>query len=661
MREFLCRSERASRDSVKKIHYRDTPDATRFGWHRVVQEGQSVRLTYVVVASLALALGCGDDDRPPSRDGGGGGSDGGGMEDGGPIPTVCTPGQYACSGNTRYLCGDDGRTRLNEEVCAAACSPTLGCVACMPGQRSCDGTNSMICATDGSRFVTSRDCAENSATCGPSGYCTDDCAAAESTLSNIGCEYWPAPLPNLSNIRMNGYDFRVVVANPNSQPANVRVFRGDTMVSSTMVAANGLEAIVLPWVDSLTFSISGAPWQSLTVANGSYRLLSDRPVTVAQFNPFEYSRSGGDPSYTNDASLLLPAHSLTGNYIASSFVPLSAADPGFIFLPDTYSKYPGYIAITGITREPTQVSIALSAPVAADAGGRFPATPRGGTISFMLQRGEVAVVAAAPPPDCTSSRPGRRSDDTGRFFCNEAEHDLTGSRISSNHPIVVFGGHVCAYVPYSAQACDHLENQMPPLETWGSSFVSGPLRDTGSSAPNLLRVTAAFDGTEVTVDPPQGGTSSFTLSAGQWREVEITSPYRVNANRAIMATQYLVGQYATTPAASRGDPAMVVLPPSEQFRRDYTFVAPTSYNSGTQGQNFVLVVRPTGVPVMLDGGAVSTTWTTVGDREVGILPIEGGTRRMESTEPFGVIVYGMGQFTSYAYPAGLNLEEILLI
>ena len=30
-------------------------------------------------------------------------------------------------------------------------------------------------------------------------------------------------------------------------------------------------------------------------------------------------------------------------------------------------------------------------------------------------------------------------------------------------------------------------------------------------------------------------------------------------------------------------------------------------------------------------------------------------------EEDGVIVVGMGQFTSYAYPAGLNLEEILLI
>ena len=34
---------------------------------------------------------------------------------------------------------------------------------------------------------------------------------------------------------------------------------------------------------------------------------------------------------------------------------------------------------------------------------------------------------------------------------------------------------------------------------------------------------------------------------------------------------------------------------------------------------------------------------------------------VDGATPFGVIVYGMGQQTSYAYPAGLNLEEILLI
>ncbi|HJL02118.1 MAG TPA: IgGFc-binding protein [Polyangiaceae bacterium LLY-WYZ-15_(1-7)] len=637
---------------------------------------------------LLVAVGCGDDDRRPARDGGAvdaGGSDGStpGVDSG---PMGCTPGEFACAGNIYYQCGPDGMSRTNEMVCEGACDPAAGCVACMPGTRRCEGTVSMVCAPDGSGFVTARDCAENGSTCGSSGFCNDACGAAESSRSNIGCEYWPVPLANVPGFE-DRYDFRVVVANPDdAASANVRVFRGSTMVSSVSVPPNGLQDIVLPWIAGMSDGIEPPDWTSLTTPNGAYRLISDLPVTVAQFNPFEYdngmTRPNPDPlgpplpdySFTNDASLLLPAHSFTGNYIASSFVPLSTTQdqPGLFFgRMRQSSAWPGYVTIVGITPEPTTVQMSLSAPIAADASGRFPAASRGGSISFTIQRGEVVHVVAAAPPSCASGRPGfdRASIcpdtdpgcDAWLETCNETEYDLTGSRVIADHPIAVFGGHACAYVPYNAEACDHLENQMPPLETWGQNYVSGPLGDPGSTLENVVRITAAFDGTNVTIDPPQGGTSSLTLNAGQWQEFTASSPFSVNADRGVMVTQYLIGQFANDPPADRGDPAMMVLPPREQFRSDYTFVTPSSYNASTEGQSYLLIVRPVGLDVSLDGSNVSATWTTVGDREVGIVPVGGGTHTMEAADTFGVFVYGMGQFTSYAYPAGLNLEEILLI
>ena len=332
---------------------------------------------------------------------------------------------------------------------------------------------------------------------------------------------------------------------------------------------------------------------------------------------------------------------------------------------------PGYVAVVGITPEPTSVNVVVSAPIAADSLGRFPATSRGGTVTFEVRRGEVVHLVAAEPPECDNTRPGWEQEflcapgtpDCNAWleFCLEAEYDLTGSRITSNHPIEVFGGHVCAYVPHSGQACDHLENQMPPLETWGQEYVSGPLGDPSSLQFNVVRITAAFDGTNITIDPPQDGVSSLTLNTGQWEQLNVDSPFRVSATNGIMVTQYLIGQHATEPAAPRGDPAMIVLPPSEQFRSDYTFVAPSSYNESVEGQSYLLLVRPAGLAITLDGRNVETTWTTVGENEVGIVPISGGTHQMDAEEQFGVLVYGMGQNTSYAYPAGLNLEEILLI
>ena len=122
-----------------------------------------------------------------------------------------------------------------------------------------------------------------------------------------------------------------------------------------------------------------------------------------------------------------------------------------------------------------------------------------------------------------------------------------------------------------------------------------------------------------------------------------------------------MGQFEGDAPADRGDPAMVVLPPSQQYRSDYNFVTPTSYNAGTQGQSYLLVIRNVDQGVFLNGASISAEWNTVGGRQWALVPVDGGTHSMESDAPFGVIVYGLGQFTSYAYPAGLNLEEILLI
>jgi hypothetical protein len=462
------------------------------------------------------------------------------------------------------------------------------------------------------------------------------------------------------------FDYRVVVGNPNTSVAKVTITKGGTEVYAGSVPAGGLAEIPLPWVDGQSFGMPRDKWNSFVVANGTYRLRSDQPVTVSQFNPFEYS-VGSTFSYTNDATLLLPTHVLTGDYVNLTYVPFSRTTgvTGGIPVPPDSAKYGNYLAVVGVAPEPTKVRVQVTGHTAADSGGRFGATPPYGFIEFTLQRGEVAHVASQPPPNCDPSRPGFHHEEECTFgmcdylnTCFEHEFDLTGSRIVADRPVQVFGGHVCAYVPYTSQACDHLEVQVPPIQTWGKQFVSRPMTDGGGAGENLVRVVAAFDGTEVTVDPPQDGINKLVLDANRWVEFKVATPFSVSGSNAIMVGQFLLGQYYPKPAAQRGDPAMTVLVPNEQYRTDYIFVTPSSYNPSTNGQSYVLVIRPPGMELTLDGSPVTATWQAVGGREVGIVPVEGGTHTMVGAMPFGMIAYGLGNFTSYAYPAGLNLNKI---
>lgn len=591
---------------------------------------------------------------------------------------TCTPGETACEAREHYRCGADGMSREEVVDCPAACDALTGCVACVPESRVCDGDTSLVCTTDGSGFRAARDCAESGSVCEASGYCGDACGAAELTRSSVGCEYWPTPLStkNFGDI----FDFRAVVSNPNAAPVNVRVFSGDALVAEVAIPEGGVQDIPLPWVEPQSGPVSRSTWRSRVVAGGAYRLVSDLPVTVFQFNPFEYvNQPRGFPgvlhSYSNDASLLLPSHSLTRNYVVSSFAPTSIRQ----FLePDTPSErypvatqHPGYISVVGINALPTTVEVVPAADVAADEAGRFPQTAAGDVLTLTLQQGEVATLYSVPVPDCVEGRPGYREardePDEGvtlvTSFCNEMEYDLTGSWVSSDNPVAVFGAHECAYVPYDTAACDHLESQMPPLETWGTSYASAPMGDIEVSAQtaNIVRVTAAFDDTQVTVSPAQSGVDEFTIQRGESREFSATSAFAVRGSDAILVTQFLVGAHYEGANHERGDPSMIVLPPREQYRHDYAFVTPSSYSDETMGQSFLLVTRIPDEAILLDGTPAEGNWQTIGDLQWAIVPVEGGTHLMSGSEPFGALVFGVGSFTSYAYPAGLNLEELVIL
>ncbi len=620
-----------------------------------------------------LLCACG----PSSGGGGGGDGDGGtgGNGDGGGGGGSCTPGQGACSGNTHYVCGADGNSRTNELVCPDSCDPALGCVFCVAGARQCNGDVSQVCSADGQSWVSGRDCNEWGSTCGSDGFCNDGCAEAERSKSNVGCEYWPVPLANTGELNSALFDYRVVIANPNATVATARVTRGATEVWTGTIDGGSLVEVSLPWIANQSFNISEGSWSSFVTADGAYRLTSDIPVIASQFNPFEYNVDGTF-SYTNDATLLYPSHVLTGDYAGVSYAPLSrrtGTEGGLTGGSFNTIRYPGYIAVVGLSPEPTSVTVSAAAQVAADASGRWPATATGASFTFTLARGEVAHITAAVPPECGAGRPGfveERDCQTIPIIgeqcdifqtCYETDYDLTGTRIAANRPVSVFGGHTCAYIPTSAQACDHLEVQLPPIQSWGKSFVSAPMGDGAIGGVNVVRVMPAFGSTTITVEPAQGGVSGGTVAAGGFLEFNATTPFAVTGSNAILVSQYLRGQQASSPAAARGDPAMTVLVPAEQYRNDYTFILPSSYNASTNGQNHVLVVRPPGLAITLDGAAMTATWQTVGGSEIGVVPLDGGTHTVSAAEPFGLIAYGLGTYTSYATPAGLDFKPITVL
>jgi hypothetical protein len=232
--------------------------------------------------------------------------------------------------------------------------------------------------------------------------------------------------------------------------------------------------------------------------------------------------------------------------------------------------------------------------------------------------------------------------------------------------VLAFGGHVCAVVPGTAGYCDHLEEQLAPIDTLGSRFTSAPLIEPGSHRRNLVRVVAAFDGTTITSNPPLAfetpdGPLTGPLAAGQWAQAYVMGPFTIETSEPAAVAQYILGATDTIGGTLAGDPSLLLLVPEEQYHDSYTFVTPSSYRRVANGQNFLLVIREPDAPVTLDNAPISGPWTRIGEREVRVLEIEGGIHRLDGGgRDIGAMVFGLGKDTSYAYPAGLDLERIVV-
>lgn len=238
--------------------------------------------------------------------------------------------------------------------------------------------------------------------------------------------------------------------------------------------------------------------------------------------------------------------------------------------------------------------------------------------------------------------------------------DFTGSLVDADKPVQVISGHFCANVPNGVGYCDHLEESMFPVDTLGTNYIINAPAVT--TLPNgkveNIRIIATSPNTTLTYDPPQTGAPTTIAQAGDFIEIAgNAASFQIIADQKVIVAQYMSGQDA---GGGTGDPAMTLAVPVEQFRTEYLFHAPTNYES-----NYVDVTAPVGATVMLDGAPLS--FTPIGTTGYGLArvyplgpgPNNDGNHHIQGNMPFGITVYGYGQYTSYWYPGGLDLNTII--
>ncbi len=498
-----------------------------------------------------------------------------------------------------------------------------------------------------------------------------DCTEAKTSHSYVGCDYWPTVT---ANSVWSIFDFAVVVSNAGTAAADITVTGGALGAPKTATVQPGaLATIYLPWVPELKGadgdecgSAPGLP-ASVVKAGGAYHLVSTSPVIVYQFNALEYKGAGGEASgdggakdwsqcpgtikkcagngnaaigcfsFTNDASLLLPSTAMTANYRVighQGWTEQPILPPPFGTPTDVMGAF---LSVTA-TADATNVTMTLQSSAKVIAGGGITATT-GGKLTFALAKaGDVAEVIL----------------DKGD------KYDFSGSLVQADKAIQVISGMPCINVPEGTSACDHIEESVIPAETLGNHYVvTMPDKPGGGVGKGIVRFYGNQDNTTLTYNPSAPAGCPTTLKAGQVGECKIASAdFEVTGDKEFAASIFTPGaaSYKTT----GGDPDQSIFPAVAQYRTKYLFLAPVDYT-----ENWADIVGTQNSAPILDGKAVGGAWTKIGNGPFGTwrVKLDGGAKNdgahtLTSMSPVGVQIMGYGDYTSYMYPGGLNLNLI---
>jgi hypothetical protein len=601
-------------------------------------------------------------------------------------PRVCSrSGESFCDGPVAVTCLEDGPlVRSARTDCTLLGDRCLdgACVTCIPNTLGCFEGNAARCAADATWEVTETCDLEAGEACSGA-RCVSLCDEAAADRSYEGCTFYPVDLDTRGSYAP---PFGIIVSNPN--PFTIRaVLEVDDAEPGEPARLRIVDEVDVPSTDVETFSLprrridgrtDGAMWVETgsALTRRAYRLRASHPVIAYQFNPLAQA-----DVFSNDASLLLPTSAL-GTRTTVIGWPQNISSRGRVDQRSAGEDFRSTLTIVG-TEAATSVRV------------RF-----GALAGRVLGVGDVASWSAGDEATFTLGPFDVLNLESDRFNA-----DFTGTVVESDRGVAVYSGSEGADVPaYETRAdrlccADHLEEQLIPDSSLGLEFVlartpararaiNQALLDGSFALPEaeeyeIVRVLAVAPGTTRIDTRLRSPYDAFTLEEGEVATLILDRDTELVASQPVSVVQLLIGQEAAGIPFEYpgGDPALIVVPPVDQFRTDYVFLTPDTY-----GFDAITLVAPPDAEILLDGVPLPGTcersasdgrplgsgepppWVihrcalsfpeVVGDFSVRLGVQADGAHRIRSSVPVGVVVSGFDNFVSYAYPAGMDVTVL---
>ncbi len=580
---------------------------------------------------------------------------------------VCAYLQVICEGLTEKVCDGHGGF-LSSKECERECHDGTGCENCVTGDGACKDGLATVCDANRNEVVIA--CDGPGMSC-EAGGCKGPCSPSPTILgrSHVGCDFWPTVTANnVASSPSHAFSFGVLVGNLSEEASAAILVDGQPQGS---LAPKEARVIELPFIAEL----KGPDWveafvpmaspQSVNKLAGAYHLQSDRPIVAYQFNAAKpqvttsadstcVGMPGVSPipgtcyAYSVDASLLLPAHVLASTYSAASYHAWAGVprpnDAGVVS-----AGIGDFLAITAVENNTT---VELDLP------------------SSALPWAEGVPLAAGQP-----SRLHMAKGQVVQLFTDGTSplNSFSGARIraDSNHHVQVITGSACSAVPGTAGSstvCGHMEDLVLPTDSLGKEYVLIPPGDPLSPTPYTIRIHALADdsadsdagtnGTTVEFDPAVHGTT--TIAAGTAYEVNnIPSAVFIRASRPIAVEQFASsrGGADSSDPLRVGGPTQLSVVPTERYLTKYYFVAAPGFRT-----TYLQINAATGAWVTRDQTKIdSKRFMAIGasGRSYAVETLTADQNSaihvIESNKPLGIVVQGVGPYSSYMYAGGMGL------
>lgn len=502
--------------------------------------------------------------------------------------------------------------------------------------------------------------------------CVPACEAAAASLTNFGCEFQVATPPSSPYLPKQPC-FAAFLANSWGHPAQFQVSRDgvdfDLATFARVVdpdlapkdwppvgpAGLGAGEVAVLFLSQDAGAIHPESMLPLTCpvdppavntatqlgASGrgkAFRIASDIPLAAYDIAPF-----GGAGSYIPSAELLFPTSVWGTNYVA-------------IMPPEGTYMPPGplWLQIVGLAGG-TQVQIQPTVDLAP--GMNLEGATKGAAKDFTV--------------------------DAGEFLQWQIPQNMVGGSgtvILSDKPIALHtGNRFMRLQPMPAPGGEATHQQISAVANLGYEYLAAPFETRRKDlAPELItyRFVGAADGTTLTYDPALPGAPA-TLDQGQTVDFATTEAFLVSSQGDThpfllaqrMDTANIPGGTrpgATDPnfPANLGDEEFVVVLPPAQYLQNYVFFTDPSFATtnlvlvrvkGAQGFEDVEVDclgavggwKPVGA-----GGLYEVTTVDLVRADIGVGTCKNGHHTASSAGAFGVVVWGLDSYSSYAYPAG---------